>query len=129
MKKWVIKNISRNRRILFIVWEFFTHLATSPLPRTAANFDLNSELMAIEQWRFFSVPHILWHGAFVYNGHLRGPVTLTPICRVYVAAGNRTPVPNLPFAKYTSLMICIRHSLIMLVFSQNLKKMWFVFYL
>ena len=25
-----------------------------------------------------SVPHLLWHGAFVYNGHLRGPVTLIP---------------------------------------------------
>ena len=27
---------------------------------------------------FFSVSHILWHGASVYNGHLRGPVALTP---------------------------------------------------
>ena len=34
--------------------------------------------MAIEQWRFFSVPHLLWHGASVYNGHLRRPVTLSP---------------------------------------------------
>ena len=30
--------------------------------------------MAIEQWGFFSVPHPLWHGASVYNGHLRGLV-------------------------------------------------------
>ena len=29
----------------------------------AANFDLCSALIAIEQWRFFSVPHLLWHGA------------------------------------------------------------------
>ena len=36
----------------------------------AANFDL-SVLMAIEQWRFFGVPHLLWRGASVYNGHLR----------------------------------------------------------
>ena len=35
--------------------------------------------MAIEHWGFFSVPHLLWHGASVYNGHLRGPVILTPI--------------------------------------------------
>ena len=48
----------------------------------AANFDLCLELMAIEQWGFFSVPHLLWHGAFVYNGHLRGPVTHT-FCRVF----------------------------------------------
>ena len=26
-----------------------------------------------------TVPHLLWHGASVYNGHLRRPVTLTPI--------------------------------------------------
>ena len=41
---------------------------------TSANFDLCSALMAI-----LRVPHLLWHGAFVYNGHLRGPVTLTLI--------------------------------------------------
>ena len=45
----------------------------------AANIDLCSALMTIEQWGFFSVPHLLWHGASVYNGHLRGPVTLIPI--------------------------------------------------
>ena len=28
----------------------------------AAHFDLYSALMAIEQWGFFSVPHLLWHG-------------------------------------------------------------------
>ena len=32
-------------------------------------------IMAIEQWGFFSMPHLLWHGTSVYNGHLRGPVT------------------------------------------------------
>ena len=47
-------------------------------------FDLCSALMAIEQWGFFSMslrnmPHLLWHGISVYNGHLSGPVTLTPI--------------------------------------------------
>ena len=36
-----------------------------------------SALMAIEQWGILSVPHLLWHRASVYNGHLRGPVTLT----------------------------------------------------
>ena len=34
-------------------------------------------IIAIEQWRFFSV--LLWHGATVYDDHLRGPLTLTPI--------------------------------------------------
>ena len=41
----------------------------------AANFDLCSALMATEQWGFFCVPHLL---SSVYNGHLRGLVTLTP---------------------------------------------------
>ena len=45
----------------------------------AVNSDLCSALMAIEQWMFFGVPHLLWHGKSVYNGHLRGPVTLTSI--------------------------------------------------
>ena len=49
----------------------------------AANFDLCSALEAIEQWGFFSVPHLLWHyWASVYNGHLRGPVTHT-CCRAF----------------------------------------------
>ena len=38
-----------------------------------------SASMAIEHWGFLIVPHLLWHGASVYNGHLRGPVILTPI--------------------------------------------------
>ena len=35
--------------------------------------------MTIEQWGFFSVPHLLRHVASVYTGHLWGPITLTPI--------------------------------------------------
>ena len=34
----------------------------------AANFDLCSALVTIEQWGFFSMSHLLWHGASVYNG-------------------------------------------------------------
>ena len=45
----------------------------------AANFDLCSTRTAIEQWGFFSVSHLLWHGTSVYNVHLRGPVTLATI--------------------------------------------------
>ena len=42
----------------------------------AANFDLHvcSALMAIEQWEFFSVPYLLWHGAVIskdpWHSHL-----------------------------------------------------------
>ena len=35
--------------------------------------------MAIAQWRIFNVPHLLWQGPTLYNGHLRGRVTLTPV--------------------------------------------------
>ena len=45
----------------------------------AANFDLCSALMAIEQWGFLNVQHLQWHRTSVYNGHLRGLVTLTPV--------------------------------------------------
>ena len=44
----------------------------------AENFDLWSALMAIEQWEYFSVPHLLWHEASIYNGLPRGPETLIP---------------------------------------------------
>ena len=41
------------------------------------NFDLYLALMAIEQWEVFSVPHL--HGASVYDAHLQGRVTQTPV--------------------------------------------------
>ena len=76
----------------------------------AANFDLCSALMAIEQWWFFSVWHLLWQGAYVYNGHLRGPVTLTPIVEclavelslpvLLLRSGIRTSLP--PIAVWSS---------------------------
>ena len=69
---------------------------------------LCSALMAIEQWGFFSVPFLLWHGASVYNGHLRGPVTLTPwqwsfenlFLRFWSDAA-RIRTPNLPLVGQT----------------------------
>ena len=72
----------------------------------AANFDLCSALMAIEQWGFFSFPHLLWHGAFVHYGHHRGPMTLTPIAdRLTVELSylfvRLRSTPNLPLARRT----------------------------
>ena len=75
-----------------------------------ANFDLWSALMAIEQWGFFSVPHQLSHRASIYNGQLRGHMTLTPIAEPLAvelslpvfydfAAGLWTP--NFLFARQT----------------------------
>ena len=52
--------------------------------RRASNVDLCSALMAIEQSGFFSEPHLLWHETSAYNGHLRGPVTLTPNAERFV---------------------------------------------
>ena len=80
-----IKCLFETVKNLFFCFEFFVPLENfSFIWRRhhcrwrAANFNLCSALMAIEQWRFFSVPHLLWHGASVYNGHLRIPLTLTP---------------------------------------------------
>ena len=47
---------------------------------TVVNFDLCSA-PTTEQWGFFNVPHPLRHGPTVYNGHLWGPVTLTPVAK------------------------------------------------
>ena len=41
--------------------------------------EICSALMAIEQSGFFSVPHLLRQGSSVYNGNIRGSVTLTLI--------------------------------------------------
>ena len=48
---------------------------------STANFDLCSALIDIEQWGFFSVPHLLWHGSSDYNFYLRGPVKFKPITK------------------------------------------------
>ena len=62
---------------LFVVFrpigEIFTRMETSPLPVKGCKINLCSALKAIEQWGTFSVPHLLWHGASAYNGHLQGP--------------------------------------------------------
>ena len=38
-------------------------------------------MMVIVQWGFFSLQHLLWHGARLY-GHIWGPVTLTSVTPV-----------------------------------------------
>ena len=45
-------------------------------------FDLYSALMIHWAVRFFSLPHLLWQEASVFNGHLRGHVTLTPVAEL-----------------------------------------------
>ena len=59
--------------VCFFFWvygptrEFFTHMETPPLPVKGCKFNLFSA-------------HLLWNGASVYNGHLRGLVTY---CRAF----------------------------------------------
>ena len=73
----------------------------------------------------YSVPHLLWHGASVYNGHFRRPLTFTTIAERLavelsltvlttrsVAAWIRTP--SIPLAGANALTNCARHRLISL---------------
>ena len=68
-------------QVIFVLLEFFFWLILRSFHGrwSAANFDLYSARMPIEQQGFFSVPLVLWHETSVYNGHLRRPVKLTPI--------------------------------------------------
>ena len=82
--QWVEKNIYERGPLVISVRSSHSRIFHSfgdvtIIPVETANFALCSALMAIEQWGFFSVPCLLWQGASVYNGHLRGPVTLAPI--------------------------------------------------
>ena len=36
----------------------------------AINFHLHDTFVANEHWGFFSMPHLLWHGAFVHNSYV-----------------------------------------------------------
>ena len=66
------------------VWSFsshskiFTHSETSPLSVKGCTFSTMFDTYGHWAVRFFfSVSHLLWHRACIYNGHLRGPVTLS----------------------------------------------------
>lgn len=78
--KWLYWNNNKSLFYCLFVWSFSAHsrIFHSFGNVTTANFDLCSAFVAIEQVRFFRVPHIQWHGASVYKGYLRGPLTLTP---------------------------------------------------
>ena len=57
--------------------EFLTHMETSPLP--VKGCIIWPMLGTYGHWAVrVPSPHLLWHGAFIYNGQLQGPVTLTP---------------------------------------------------
>ena len=75
----------------------------------AANFDLNvcSALIAIEQWGFFSVPHLLWHKSSVYNGHLRGQVTVPLIAERWAVELSLLPLSLKATEKVPRMKLCI----------------------
>ena len=65
--------------------------------------------MAIEQWGFFSVPHLLWHGTFVYNDHHRGRLGFstsnnisTPRSLFYNNHENKYFISIIPLHKFSS---------------------------
>ena len=60
------------------IWELFTHMDMTIAGEALRNltYARNSVVAVVG---FFNVPHLLWNGLTLYNGHLRGPVTLTPI--------------------------------------------------
>ena len=47
-----------------------------------ASFDVYSAPMVMEQWRFYSVSCLLWHGSTVDKGHLQGPETPPPVAKI-----------------------------------------------
>ena len=75
-------------RFCLYVWSFLSHSRIFPSYGNVTIADEGLQIwpmlgthMAIELWGFLSVPHLLWHRASIYNGHIRGPVTLTPIAK------------------------------------------------
>ena len=97
----------------------------------AVNFKLCSAIMAIEQWRFLSVSYLLWNRAFLYDGQLRGPLTVKPIAE-HLAVYLSIPVfmtsvfniwwlgfsqtPNIPLARLLIInMIQITRYIILLM--------------
>ena len=65
---------SSQSRIFHSFWD-----VTITAERLLLTYAHNLINMTIEQWGFFSVPHLLWHGTSVYNSHPRGSVTLIHI--------------------------------------------------
>ena len=61
--------------------DFFTHVETSPLPVKGCKF---WHILGTEQWRFFSVLHLLWHRLIVYDGYIRGPAILTLVAERFI---------------------------------------------
>ena len=75
----------------------------------AANVDVYSVFMAIEQWGFFSMPHLMWHGPTLYSCHLRGPMTLTSVAE-RLAVELSLPVFRTQICRYRGCNPDIHHT-------------------
>ena len=69
------------KTLCLIVWGFAPLENVSLIWRrrhyrwSTTNVNLCPALMVIEQLGILNVPHLLWHGRTLYNGHLQEPVT------------------------------------------------------
>ena len=92
---WKMRLVSLDVTDSLIVWGFTCHsnIFHSFEDVTIAGDDFkfwpNSALMAIEQWGFFSMPHLLWHRVSVCNGHLWG---LTPVSEPQAVEMSHVPI-------------------------------------
>ena len=77
---------------IFVCGFFLSH--SSPLLDNGSNF--LPALMANEQWGFFSVPHLLWHGTsvYIYNGGIYMVIIEDPWHTTF--AERLTGEPSLP---------------------------------
>ena len=64
------------------IWEFFTHMEMWPLLVKDCKFWRTLDTSSHWAVRVsLSMPHLLWHLAWIYNGYMRGTVTVIPIVK------------------------------------------------
>ena len=147
---WICTLVSGGSRNFRSVWGFFVPLIWRRHHNRwrTANFDQCSAIMAIEQWGFFGVPQLLWHG-----GHFRGgsetltwddEVWLTSefeltflhlihVCEsVHVRLNNGnnacTPCTNQNELMSPTIQICWFCSHIRFMSTERFKKNWIIYY-
>ena len=74
----LVSNALKLEQFLCLIKHFFVCL-WNIVPLENFGLMLGIHTMAIEQWGFFNVSHLLWHDASISNCNLREPMTLTPV--------------------------------------------------
>ena len=122
---------------IFVCLEFFVTLENFSLRWRrhhylwrAANVYLSSPLLAIHRWEYFNVPHLLWHGPILHNGHLHGQETLTLVAeRLAVElfyglrslqTGGRTPISRIRGERSTTTPLGRYHKI------EEVCKIWYM---